>query len=268
MIKITADTIVNALYLKHSKDLFIPECKIGSSYLGCPRFDVWAMKKSWASPSTIGYEIKVDRSDFLHDNKWQNYLPYCNEFYFVCPSKVILPNEVSESAGLMYVSSTGTRIYLKKKAPYRDIVIPDSIFRYILMWRTVVQGEVPQVSNEKTFWENWLHEKKYDNDLGHMVSEALRKTIQSKIEEVKSENEALKKRMESYDSVVKMLEGMDIDPDYGSYLKSGVKRKLKELQNVVPSDLSYALRDLMRVLGNFQKSLNKLQENKGLARDL
>jgi len=30
----------------------------------------------------VGYEIKVSKSDFFNDIKWQEYLPMCNELFF------------------------------------------------------------------------------------------------------------------------------------------------------------------------------------------
>ena len=262
MTKITANTIVNALSLRHYKDLFIPECKTGSSsYHGCPRFDAWVMKKSWASPSTIGYEIKVDSNDFKNDNKWQNYLPYSNEFYFVPPYKIILPDEVPECAGLLNISNTGTRLYTKKKAPYRDIEIPDSIFRYILMWRTVVQGELFQVSSKKKYWEQWLKEKEYDDTLGHRISKKLRETIQNKIEEVEKENNLLVQKMGSYDKVVEFIKKLGIDPNNFHYIEYDVEKKLKKLLDVIPSDLEYSINNLSKVLQNFQENLDKLKNN-------
>ena len=49
-----------------------------------------------------GYEIKVSRSDFVNDTKWQDYLPYCHQFYFVCPPDLIQPDELPKEIGLMY----------------------------------------------------------------------------------------------------------------------------------------------------------------------
>jgi len=77
----TAHQLVDLLAAKHSEDVFVPECKLGPSYGdGNGRIDAWAMAKSWAHPLVNAYETKVSRSDFLNDNKWQMYLPFCNQF--------------------------------------------------------------------------------------------------------------------------------------------------------------------------------------------
>jgi hypothetical protein len=95
--KITAQTIVDLLAEKHSSDVFIRECKDGPSVNNSHcRLDAWAMKRSWSSPCTYGYEVKVSRQDFLKDDKWRNYLPYCNEFYFAATKGLIQLEELPE----------------------------------------------------------------------------------------------------------------------------------------------------------------------------
>ncbi len=135
---ISSKTILEALSYKHSEDIFIPECKNGSSFGGHLRMDAWVLKRSWAHPLAIGYEIKVSRGDYEADEKWRGYMEYCNEFYFVCPSNLIQPDELPDDTGLFWLSKTGTRLYKKKKAKYRNLTIPEDLYRYILMWRTKI----------------------------------------------------------------------------------------------------------------------------------
>ena len=67
-----ARDIVDLLSTKHSKDLFIPECKDGPTWGASHlRLDAWALTRSWASPCSYGYEIKVSRSDWMQDDKVQ-----------------------------------------------------------------------------------------------------------------------------------------------------------------------------------------------------
>lgn len=91
-----ASFIKQVLAKKHSKDFFLCEVKTGPSWYtsGLGIIDAWAMKKSWANEKVTGYEIKVSRSDFVKDEKWTNYLPFCNEFYFICPKDLIKRDEV------------------------------------------------------------------------------------------------------------------------------------------------------------------------------
>ena len=59
--KLNANMIEGLLRNRHESDVFVPECKIGSTWMerNCLRLDAWTMKKSWANPACIGYEIKV-----------------------------------------------------------------------------------------------------------------------------------------------------------------------------------------------------------------
>ena len=53
-----------------------------------------------------GYEFKVNRSDFLKDNregKWKKYLKYCHTFTGVCPPGIIRREEIESPAGLLWV---------------------------------------------------------------------------------------------------------------------------------------------------------------------
>ena len=86
MADLTAKDILRLIESRHSGDLVVAECKDGPThYARHRRLDAWVMRKSWSKPALYGYEIKVSRQDFLKDDKWPDYLPMCNELYFVCP---------------------------------------------------------------------------------------------------------------------------------------------------------------------------------------
>ena len=132
----TANEITEALRNKHWKDVFVPQCKTGPThYSAVGIMDAWVMRKSWVNFETIGYEIKVSRSDFKQDTKWKRYLPVCHRFYFVTPWKLIQPDEIEEPAGLYWITKTGNRAILKKHAAKREVKNYDLPMIYILMWR-------------------------------------------------------------------------------------------------------------------------------------
>ena len=56
-----ASDIIKLLEQRHSKDLFVPECKDGptGSHGMHVRLDAWVMPKSWANPALRGYEVKI-----------------------------------------------------------------------------------------------------------------------------------------------------------------------------------------------------------------
>jgi hypothetical protein len=52
---------------------------------------------------TKGYEIKIHRSDFLQDKKWQDYLKFCTWFSFIAPKGIIQKEELPPNIGLVEI---------------------------------------------------------------------------------------------------------------------------------------------------------------------
>jgi len=195
---------------------------------------LWVMAKSWTKPWTIAYEIKTSRQDFLRDEKWRNYLPYCNYLYFAVPLGVIDPSELADDVGLIVGSKNLKRLHTKKKAPYRQVDVPEALWRYILMWRAQIRKEDTwNTADQKQFWQLWLEGKKNDKDLGYRVSQKLSQTIRTRIDNVAKENQQLKWQVDR------------------------LKRQLKEQRLGVPSgavqSIDYSIESLIRL----KKTLNK-----------
>ncbi len=127
--KVQALDLMRELRNRHVQDVFLEEMSGAST---AHRMDAWAMPRSWSKFTTIGYEIKVSRGDFLQDQKWHNYLGLCHEFYFVCPWGLIKPEELPGGCGLMYLTKTGNRLQIKRKAPRRQDADPTVMTRAIM----------------------------------------------------------------------------------------------------------------------------------------
>lgn len=172
----TAEQCLEALAIRHAADVFVPECKSGPTWGGTPfRLDAWAMPRSWAHLAFWGYEIKVSRSDFTGDTKWHNYLPLCHRFAFVCPWGLIQPDEVGESAGLVWVART--RCVTKKQPPLREIEAPTDLLVYVLMSRAHIDATEIQKNNgtpNREGWRKWLAQRGEDRELGYLVSRGVR----------------------------------------------------------------------------------------------
>lgn len=253
-----AKHILDLLAEKHSKDVFIAECKDGptqsvSEHL---RMDAWVMNRSWAHPCYTAYEIKVSRSDFLSDKKWRHYLPYCNEFFFVAPKGLISSNELPPEAGLLELlgGASGRRLVKRKATQWRDVAIPESLFRYVLMCRVIVgrsefHAERPK-SEEVAFWQRFAAEKVEKRELGYRVSKAIRE----KVEHVKRENERLQARMGDYDEIRSWLEHIGIDPNSRASRWS-VEDRLKEQESLFPREFIWAMRNLRESLDKALKQI-------------
>lgn len=134
--------VLHAICGKHAGDIVIDHCKTGPSFGTSPLIlDAWVMPRSWVKPF-IGYEVKVDRRDFLRDKKWLGYTAYCHRFYFATPRGLILPSEVPDPAGLCWVTKNGHSLRIVKRAQRLRGAIPVEIFQYALMWRATVHPPV------------------------------------------------------------------------------------------------------------------------------
>ena len=260
---ITAGMIEKLLLNKHSQDICIPECKSGATWSArkMRKFDMWVMKKSYAQPMTWIYEIKVARNDFLQDDKWQAYLPYCSEFYFVAPAGIIDPSEVPEQAGLLLSSKNATRLYCKKKAPHRDIKIPEDLFKYILMSRVkIVDSTYKNNGNNdrKRYWRNWLAERKENQELGYNVSNKIRQLYDKNVAFVKSDQRRLEMRVEKLENAKRILEELGFDSDnLGWGYEKKIRDRITEINAGLPE--KDIVQNLKNAIGNLQNIINVIQ---------
>ena len=80
------------------------------------RVDVFGIAKNG---SLIAVEVKSTREDFLSDQKWPEYLDYCDQFYFAVP-EVFPDTLLPEDQGLMKVDEfTGAIIRAPKPSPVK-----------------------------------------------------------------------------------------------------------------------------------------------------
>ncbi|MFA5298617.1 MAG: MmcB family DNA repair protein [Lutibacter sp.] len=211
-----AEELISLLKLKHTNDVFIQECKDGPTWLSNHlRMDAWVMLKSWAHAGFIAYETKVSRSDFLNDTKWPQYMNYCNEFYFCCPYGLIMPEELPVEVGLLWASKNGKKLMCKRKATFRNVIIPQAVFTYILMSRVKIEERDIYDLNKKEqrtlYWKNWLEKRDDILMVGHNVSKGLKDVIKLKIEDVVNENDRLKNKINNYEKAISILESAGIN---------------------------------------------------------
>lgn len=238
---ITSTDIYKLLELKYpiEKFLTIAECKIGSTWFktACSRFDMWVMARSWQNPRFIGCEIKVSRQDFLNDNKWQNYLPYCTELYFVASHGIIDSSEVPEQAGLLEATKNCKRLILKKKAPVRDIEIPQSLLVYILMCRARITADNTEQS-KASLWADRLKEMEANKRIGSSVAWHIRDLANKQVKAVIEENKKLRDENRILQQIKECMESLGINAEevrYGG--RSRIEQKIKESLSGIPFDL-------------------------------
>ena len=252
-----AKEILNLLAVKHSNDIFVPECKDGSTWFSAhKRLDAWVMPRSWVNLKFIGYEIKVSRSDFLKDDKYQEYMKLCNEFYFVIDNGVCDKNEVPAEAGLLQVSKTGSRLFIKKKAAFREIEFPKDLFLYILMSRATIRNNERVTTDNKEYWQTWLNSKSEKKTIGRAVSKRLRQLYEENIEKVRSENDEFMQKIKNYDAFKELLAKIGIT-DEDSYWNA--RDKITELRD--QADIERLQSTLRDYTNEFNRTMDRINSN-------
>lgn len=256
---ITASEIKRLLARKHARDVFVAECKNGPTWnvTGLGILDAWAMKRSYANLCMWGYEIKVTRSDFVRDDKWQGYLHCCNQFYFVTPSGLLDPNEVPQEAGLMCCSKTGTRLYVKKKAPHRAVELPANLFQYLLFSRTRIDADRRDSAkpDSREYWTRWLEQRTIDRELGLRVRATLSRTIRERIIGIDDTQRRLDERLSRLEGVEEAMREMGLSPWYDN--ATSVRLRAKQLSQVIPPAFVRAVQDILRTSRVCQAAIDK-----------
>lgn len=255
----TAKHILALLEGKHGSEVFIPECKDGpSAESSHRRLDAWVFKKTWSPVTTIGYEIKVARNDFLRDDKWPDYLDLCHQFYFVCPKGLIAPEEIPPEAGLLY--ATGKRLYTKKKAPHRVLIDNDRLMVllfYVLMCRTqVTPSDRQPMARGLAYWEAWLADKEHRRKVGYTV----RGEIATAYNEARRAEQEAKNRLGRYTHLEKRLEELEVAND--QYLSDwaidrALKSKLGPIDEKTERVLQEGLREARVALNKVERALTR-----------
>lgn len=249
--------LVNLLADRHVKDVFVPECKNGPTHTAShKRLDAWVLMSSWAHPCVIGYECKMSRSDFLQDNKWPAYLPLCNQLYFVCPTGLIQPTELPPEVGLLWASKTFTKLYTKKKAPHRDVTIPEDVYRYVLMCRAAITRERGDRETDKEFWARWLEDREADKDFGRRVGGRIAKEHREKVLAVSSENERLTKLVQTYEAIRRMVTELGLNPD--TVWEWRVRDEIEKARAAIPRSLLDELLKVEQAASAVRASLERI----------
>lgn len=242
----TSGDIVGMLEAKHHEAVFVTECKLGPTQAGCRRLDAWALLKTWSPPTAIGYEVKVSRSDFLQDRKWPSYLPVCHELYFVCPAKLIAPEELPPDVGLLWTA--GTRLVTKRKAVHRavDPAALVDLMTYVLMSRTRIVGDMfeAQRSEPAHYWRSWLEEKAENQRLGGEVSRRIRQMWQ----EARAAQQRAESERDRLKHVEERLDALGFPRSAGT----------RQIQQQLPEHTRVCLERIRNLVGEISSEVRRL----------
>jgi hypothetical protein len=107
-VTVLLDLVERALHAQRSEWLFFRELRVGTGRRNgsLQRLDGFALNSlPHTGMKRVCYETKVSRADFLaelkHPLKRRIGMRYSNEFYFVIPAGLVLPEEVPPECGLV-----------------------------------------------------------------------------------------------------------------------------------------------------------------------
>ena len=171
----TEASVTHLLQTRHEKDVFVAGCALGSRQRGVKELDGWALLRSWSPVTTIGYEIKVSRSDWLRDQKVHLYQRAVHLMYVVAPKGIVQAAELSAGCGLLEVTSGGGRLLTRVKPVRHEHPENEGLLLYILMSRAQIVGDMWEANKRQgeanlAFWQKVLEGRVARHILGHAVS--------------------------------------------------------------------------------------------------
>lgn len=207
--KVHADEIKYALSKRNYEELFLTEVKTGPSTMSeTLRFDAFSIKKSWTKPCFTGYEVKVSRNDFLHDDKYIHYRDYCNRLYIVCPKDLIQLEEIPEDIGLIYYNPDKKTLFTKRVARLREIEMPGSLLYYILLSR-ISDDQHPFFSSKREYIESYIEDKAERSQLAYKFNNKLTKQVQEandKVQDAELKLQNYQRKADERDAIVKLMQ--------------------------------------------------------------
>ncbi|MBE3586548.1 MAG: MmcB family DNA repair protein [Thermoanaerobacter sp.] len=260
--QIRADMILRQLSKRHvgrlktPNDIFLTNVKNGRSWDNGNLLimDALAIRKSWKKPCFTGYEVKVDRGDFLRDQKWPGYLQYCHEFYFACPMGLIRPEELPNEVGLIYYNPEKDCISTKRKALYRPVEISWELLMYLVMTRINGDSQHPFFSSRREYFEALVKDKAERKKLGIYVAREVGgyiKELQDEKRKIESELNWARPKIENYNAISKVL------------LKHGISlyRDSNEIAEVLDKALTGSLNPaIVKKIEELTDLANRLQQ--------
>lgn len=93
----------------------------------------------------MGFEVKVSRSDFLRDEKWQLYSQFCSSLAIVCPAGLIQKEEVADPFGLLYIDKDKYGATWKWEKKAKRFQRRDSL-AWTWTYLSVLEAEIPRLA--------------------------------------------------------------------------------------------------------------------------
>lgn len=262
--------IDNLLSQKHYNDVYVSQCKNGSTWFPHQhllKMDAWVLKRTYSPLTAIGYEIKVDRQDFENDQKWVDYVPMCHEFYFVCPAGLIRSDDLPNNIGLIWVSTTD-KLHTKHKAERMkpDVDKLNSLMTYVLMSRSVIVADMNEANKglqePKTkleLYRDCIKDSENRQELAYFIKGYVRKFYTDYLEKDR-ELKYREQRVEQFARDLKRL-GITWDSTNSDWHDTNrVANEIRLLKNQIDSDTLWQMNSIGKGLIELVSHIEELRK--------
>lgn len=222
---VKASDILIRIAKRHTKDFFITECKNGPTWFGPHhRMDAVAIVKSWAHPNVTAYEIKVSRSDWERDNKWQFYLKYCNTFYIAAAPGIVSLDELPDGVGLFEYTGRGLRH--TRKAVYQERELYAPMLMYVIM-NYLDSDRIPFYRERQELAKAYLKDKADRTKIGSAFGTKMAQEIADRYM-FEAEYEAHQKNKKTISAIEEVIKKNGHGRVYGEYIAEWLDGLLKK----------------------------------------
>ena len=256
----TSDALLKALSARHADDVFVPECKDGATQTRShKRLDAWVLRRTWSPVTTIGYEIKVSRSDWRRDQKLDVYAGLCHLLIVVAPKDVVPLEELPVGVGLLEPVGDGSRLVMRRKPTRREIDVPVSLLLYVLMSRAAIQCERPtqDYREHARKWRvqeltEWVSKREERRSLSYAVSQKIREQFDA--QELRLSE--LESQVAQLADVRKRIIELGFDPSQPTNFWR-VREQLNAIGKAIPQDLVW---DVQRQAKSLERLATRLED--------
>lgn len=237
-------TALEARARKSGKAGFWPEITVPAPD-GDLRLDGVELEWSYSNMWVHGFEIKVSRSDWLRDAKYERYRKYCDTLTVVCPKGLIGRDEIPGDIGLMWYDPDKNMLRYKRKPGYDTTDKDTSILKDRLL-RSIVKSvwydsSVSRYGRYDTA-KDYLDQKATMKGVGRALGSKMARRLQALEEQCEpTRRQRTEAKAKAYDQLVRLLYDsgyQQIDPwSTPEHIDSALTELRVALKNTIPVEL-------------------------------